>query len=89
MSFNEAVSFYGCMMSVRHGAMVEYYWQRKMELLLEKPVPLLLCPPKMPHELTWHRTWNPVVAGPRLTQGTDPGNVQNIAAVSSAVEGRN
>jgi hypothetical protein len=62
--------------------MVEWYWQGKMELLEEKPVPVPLCPPKMLHELAWHRTWNPMVGGPRLTQGTDPGDVQNIAAVS-------
>jgi hypothetical protein len=70
------------MMSVRHGAMVEWYWQGKTEVLGEKPVPVPLCPPKMPRELAWHQTWNPAVRSPRLTQGTDPGHVQNITAAS-------
>jgi hypothetical protein len=67
---------------------MEWYWQGKMEVLGGKPVPVPPCPPKMPHEMAWHRTWNPAVRGPRLTQGTDPRNVQKVAAVSCAVQGR-
>jgi len=74
-------------MSVRRGAVVEWYWQGKMEVLGEKPVPVPLGPPKMPHELAWHWTWDLAVRGPLLTEGTDPGNVQIITAVSWAVQG--
>jgi hypothetical protein len=32
-----------------YGAMVERYWQGKTEDLGEKPVPVPLCPPQIPH----------------------------------------
>jgi hypothetical protein len=37
-------------------ATVEWYWQGKTEELGEKPVPVPLCPPQIPHELTRART---------------------------------
>jgi hypothetical protein len=33
-------------------ATVEWYWQGKTEELGEKPVPVPLCPPQVPHGLT-------------------------------------
>jgi hypothetical protein len=30
-----------------------WYWHRKAEELIEEPVPLPLCPPQIPHRLTW------------------------------------
>jgi hypothetical protein len=36
-------------------ATVEWYWQGKTEELWEKPVPVSLCPPQIPHGLT--RVW--------------------------------
>jgi hypothetical protein len=37
-------------------ATVEWYWQGKTEELGEKPVPVPLCPPQIPHGLTRART---------------------------------
>lgn len=41
------------------GELVEWQWQGEYELLREKPVPLPLCPPQIPHELAWDWTWPP------------------------------
>jgi hypothetical protein len=43
------------------------YWQGKTEKLGEKPVPVPLCPPKIPHGLTRVRTRASAVRGWRLT----------------------
>jgi hypothetical protein len=48
-------------------ATVELYWQGKTEELGEKPVPVPLCPPQIPHGLTWARTRASAVRGRRLT----------------------
>jgi hypothetical protein len=48
-------------------AMVEWYWQDKIEELGEKPVPVPLCPPQIPHGMTWVRTGASGVRGRRLT----------------------
>jgi hypothetical protein len=48
-------------------ATVEWYWQGKTEKLGEKPVPVPLCPPQIPHGLTRARTRASVVRGRRLT----------------------
>jgi hypothetical protein len=37
-------------------APVEWNWQGKTEVLDENPVPVPLCPPQIPHGLTWDRT---------------------------------
>jgi hypothetical protein len=37
------------------------------QLLGEKPLPLLLCPPQIPHELVWDPTWAFVMTGRGLT----------------------
>jgi hypothetical protein len=42
-------------------------WQGKPEELGEKPVPVPLCPPQIPHGLTRARTWASAVRGRRLT----------------------
>ena len=39
-----------------HGAMVEWYWQGKIEVLGEKPVPVLVCTPQIPNVHAWDRT---------------------------------
>jgi hypothetical protein len=39
-------------------AMVEWYWQVKAEELRENSVPVPLCPPKIPRELTGVCTWS-------------------------------
>jgi hypothetical protein len=44
-------------------ATVEWYWQEKTEELGEKPVPVPLCPPKIPYGLT--RGVNPGLSGDR------------------------
>jgi hypothetical protein len=49
------------------GATVEWYWQGKTKELEEKPVPVLLCLPQIPHELTRERTRASAVRGRRLT----------------------
>jgi hypothetical protein len=46
---------------------VEWNWQGKTEVLGEKPVPLPLCPPQIPHGLTRDRTRSSAVRGRRLT----------------------
>jgi hypothetical protein len=48
-------------------ATVEWYWQGKPEELGEKPVPVPLCPPQIPHGLTRERTRASAVRGRRLT----------------------
>jgi hypothetical protein len=48
-------------------APVEWNWQGKTEVLEEKPVPVPLCPPQIPHRLTQDRTQPSAVRGWRLT----------------------
>jgi hypothetical protein len=48
-------------------ATVEWYWQGKAEELGEKPVPVSLCPPQIPHGLTRERTRTSAERGRRLT----------------------
>ena len=48
-------------------APVELNWQGKTEVLGEKPVPVPLCPPQIPHGLIWDRTRSSAVRGRRLT----------------------
>jgi hypothetical protein len=48
-------------------ATVEWYWQGTTEELGEKPFPVPLCPPQIPHGLTWARTRASAVTGRRLT----------------------
>jgi hypothetical protein len=50
-----------------NGAPVEWNWQGKTEVLGEKPVPVPLCPPQIPHGLTRDRTRASAVGGRRLT----------------------
>jgi hypothetical protein len=47
----------------RTGGMI----QAKAEVLVEKPVPLPLCGPKVPHGLSWDGTLSRTVRGRRLT----------------------
>jgi len=38
-----------------NAALVKWYWQgNKNEVIGEKPVPVSLCPSKIPHELVWN-----------------------------------
>jgi hypothetical protein len=46
---------------------VEWNWQGKTEVLGEKPVPVPLCPPQIPHGLIRDRTRASAVRGRRLT----------------------
>jgi hypothetical protein len=48
-------------------ALVEWNWQGKTEVLGENPVPVPLCPPQIPHGLTWNWTRASAVRGRRLT----------------------
>jgi hypothetical protein len=48
-------------------ATMEWYWQGKTEELGEKPVPVPLCPPQIPHGLPRARTRASAVRGRRLT----------------------
>jgi hypothetical protein len=50
-----------------NGAPVEWNWQGETEELGEKPVPVPLCPPQIPHWLTRDRTRASAVGGRRLT----------------------
>jgi hypothetical protein len=50
-----------------NGAPVELNWHGKTEVLGEKPVPVPLCPPQIPHGLTWDQTGASAVGGRRLT----------------------
>jgi hypothetical protein len=49
------------------GAPAEWYWRGKTEVLGGKPVPVPLCPPQIPHGLTWDRTRASAVTGRQLT----------------------
>lgn len=46
---------------------MERYWQGKVEVLGEKPVPVPLCATKIPRGLTWDRIWVSAVTGSRIT----------------------
>jgi len=35
------------------GSILDRFWQRKAEVLVERLVPMLLSPPKIPHEIAW------------------------------------
>jgi len=48
--FNDTVHSVGA-------ALVEYHRRGKTEVLGEKPVLVLLCPPKNPHDTEWDRTY--------------------------------
>jgi hypothetical protein len=50
-----------------NGAPVEWNWQGKTEVLGEKPVPVPLCPPQIPHGLTLDRNRASSVRVRRLT----------------------
>jgi len=50
-----------------YGALVEYYGQGKIKTLREKPGPVSLCPPQIPHGLVCKWTWASGVRGPGLT----------------------
>jgi hypothetical protein len=50
--------------------LMEHRWSEtegETEVLGEKPVPVPLCPPQIPHGLTWDRTLASAVGGRRLT----------------------
>jgi hypothetical protein len=53
-----------------NGAPVEWNWQGKTPVLGEKPVPVPLCPPQIPHGLARDRTRASAVGGRRLTAWT-------------------
>jgi hypothetical protein len=55
-----------------NGAPVEWNWQEKTEVLGEKPVPVPLRPPQIPHGLTWDRTRASAVGGRWLTGTARP-----------------
>jgi hypothetical protein len=46
---------------------VEWNWQGKTEVLGEKPLPVPLCPPQIPHGLTWDWSRASAVSGRWLT----------------------
>jgi hypothetical protein len=50
-----------------NGAPMEWNWQGKTEVLGEKPVPVPLCPPQIPHRLARDLTRAFAVGGRRLT----------------------
>jgi len=50
-----------------YGALVEWYWQEKSEVLGEKPVAVSLCPPQISHGLNWDRTHASALRCRRLT----------------------
>jgi len=54
--FNDAINCQVCDVDVRwmneYEALVEWYWQGNTGVLEEKPIPVLLCPPQIPHGLS-------------------------------------
>jgi hypothetical protein len=42
---------------------MERYRQEQTKVLRDKPVPVLLCSPQMPHGLAWDQTWDSAVRG--------------------------
>jgi hypothetical protein len=50
-----------------NGAQMEWKWQRKTEVLGEKPVPVPLCPIQIPHGRTRDEARTSAVGGRRLT----------------------
>jgi hypothetical protein len=68
-------------------ATVEWYWQGKGEELGEKPVPVPLCTPQIPHGLTRARTRPSAVRGRRLTTSAmaRPGATHLLTEISNVV----
>jgi hypothetical protein len=63
--------FFPQLMMYEYGTLVEWWhWQGKIEKLGEKPVPLPLFPPQIPHGMTRARSRDSVVGGRRLTVWT-------------------
>jgi hypothetical protein len=58
------------------------YWQGKTEELGEKPVPMPLCPPQIPHGLTRSRTRASAVRGRRLTTWGTACQCRKLVSVS-------
>jgi hypothetical protein len=54
-------------MVYEYGDPVEWYWSGKSKNSQEKPIPVPLCPPQIPHGPTRSRTQPSVVRGRRLT----------------------
>jgi len=52
--------------SERHGAMVQWYRERKTKELEEESLPVPLCPPQISHALAWYRTRASTMRGRRL-----------------------
>jgi len=51
------------------GALDEW-WQKKIEVLREKPVPVPLCSPQIPHKLAWYWPWASEIKDRRITAWT-------------------
>jgi hypothetical protein len=51
-----------------YGAAAEWYWQGKTEGIGEKPLPVPLCPPQIPHGLPWERTGTSAARSQRLRE---------------------
>jgi hypothetical protein len=51
--YNRVVKMISFFVFPSNGAPMELNSQGKTELLGEKPVPVPLCPPQIPHGLTW------------------------------------
>jgi hypothetical protein len=56
-----------CRCMNEYGALVEWYWQGKTEVMGGKPVTVPLCPPQISHGLTWDGTLVSAVRGRQLT----------------------
>ena len=53
------------MVECEYGLLVE--WNQQGRTKVRVRVPVLLCPPQIPHELAWDRTMASMVRGQRLT----------------------
>jgi hypothetical protein len=67
-----------------YGALLEWYWQRKAEVLIKKTVPVQLCLPQPWHEVLFVQTWTLnmlTVYGPLLTMYTTRCSLKDLCVL--------
>ena len=61
-----------------YGALFEWYWQKKTDVLWRKPMPLPVCPPQIPHGLAWDWKQAPAVTDIPQTAQIRTGRCQQL-----------
>jgi hypothetical protein len=64
-----------------YGALVEWLWQGKAKLLGDRPDPVPLCLPQIPHVLALYRTRASAVRGQQLTNRLSSGMATTVKVI--------